>query len=58
MRPHTASAPLAIELGDVEISFDPEYAQELTRIPAIKRDLLIAEALEKVEPDLGRYLKV
>jgi hypothetical protein len=55
---HTASTPLVIELGAVRLSFDPATVGELLREPPIRRDLRIAEALEKVDSKVSRFLTV
>ena len=58
MMPHSDSAPLRIEVGPVQLSFDPATVAELLDGPPILRDLRIAEAIETADPLLSKYLKV
>ena len=53
---HTASTPLVIDFGRVQLSFDPATIEELLSEPPIRRDLRIAEAVEKVDPSVSRFL--
>lgn len=58
MSPHSDSTPLRVEVGAVQLLFNPETVTELLGEPPIRRDLRIAEALEAADPLLSKYLKV
>lgn len=58
MMPHSDSTPLGIEVGPVQLSFGPATVAQLLDEPPILRDLIIAEALEAVDPLLSKYLQV
>ncbi len=56
VRVHHAETPLTVGVGDVHLSFDLTAVGRLLDEPPIRRDLQVAEAIEKLDPGLSKYL--
>jgi hypothetical protein len=56
MRPPHDGAPLVVECGDLYLSLDRSTLERILQLPAIERDLQIAELIEKLDPEISTYL--
>ena len=57
MKPPHGDTPLIVECGDLQVSLDSTMISRLLEQPAIERDLLIAEMIEKLDPTISTYLR-
>jgi len=57
MQPPHDGAPLVMECGDLHLSLDRSTLERILQLPAIERDLQIAELIEKMAPEISAYLR-